>query len=212
MKRRNKTEVAIKEDYALISVYDSGQIVWAKVDLADAERVSKYFWSVRSSCGGKYKDPFCAVLRIGMSRFIIGGSKETSTIRSIDGDKFNNLRNNLLEKQFGQDENNSRNTEIVKKNDLQFLVSVYDHGEIVWATVDAEDVDKVSEHTWSTRSVICRFGNYRYPYCGKLNIAMSHLILSGEPNFNRVNHLDGSGLNNSRSNLSLVAPSKKENK
>lgn len=64
-----------------------------------------------------------------------------------------------------------------------------------------DDLPLVADHTWSAQQV--RHHWYAITYTGRIRIYM-HRLLMDAPKSLQVDHTDGDGLNNQRSNLRLV--------
>jgi len=77
----------------------------------------------------------------------------------------------------------------------------------LFATVDAADYKKISEHKWS----VCRQGCKVYAHA-RINgrIVLMHRFLMRPPKGYQVDHIDGNGLNNSQNNLRVCTPAQNQ--
>jgi len=74
--------------------------------------------------------------------------------------------------------------------------------EIQYAEIDSEDEEKVSQHKWSLR----KEKHTNYANCVKERISLHRHIMSLEKGDERVvDHIDGNGLNNRKSNLCVTS-------
>lgn len=74
------------------------------------------------------------------------------------------------------------------------------------AVVDDEDCDLVAGHRWQKLQARGSLTVYARTSIGGKTVYMHRLIM-GLPNMGDVDHIDGNGLNNQRSNLRLVTHS-----
>jgi len=77
----------------------------------------------------------------------------------------------------------------------------------LYAIIDEEDYELVGQYSWSPRSQDQR---YAQAYIGggrkDRRVVLMHRLIMGFPKTGMIDHIDGDGLNNSRSNLRLVTP------
>lgn len=71
------------------------------------------------------------------------------------------------------------------------------------ALVDDEDYDKISSYNWSV--ITCKTTKYAKRYCGSgyINGRSMHRMIMQPPDNLVVDHKDGNGLNNQKSNLRI---------
>lgn len=78
----------------------------------------------------------------------------------------------------------------------------------LYAIIDEEDYELVGQYSWSPRSQDQR---YAQAYIGggrkDRRVVLMHRLIMGFPDKGVIDHIDGDGLNNSRSNLRIVTAS-----
>ncbi len=74
------------------------------------------------------------------------------------------------------------------------------------AVVDAEDLDRVSKFTWGRSSAPRSLTNYARASVNGRQQFLHRFIMNAQPG-TEINHIDGNGLNNKKSNLEFVTRS-----
>lgn len=171
----------------------------ALVDAADYQRLSQWKWFAYSK-----KDRWYAARvadygigqqrKVAMHRLILGVSSDTP-IKHIDGDGLNNCRANLLP---------VRRQQIEQPDDPSIRHISLSRGR--FAVVDAADYDWLNQWNWFAQyhKAEDRWYAVRMVRVGpekkRCMLLMHRVILDAHLGFH-VDHRDGDGLNNKRSNL-----------